>query len=142
MKRISDPWPLERVRVDVERWRFGGLLARRAGWDLERPERIDALVQAYRLRILAACLRHAGRDWDLAAELPTGDAAAWELPLVTDFLGELKGLAPLGEAELKLSRFAHGQYFKWSRRVAWLMHLEKKLPCAYAPGTGQGREAR
>lgn len=130
---MNAAWPLERVLLDLERWRFGGLLSRRAGWDLERPERIDALVQAYRRRILAASLRCAGLEPPFEAALPGTDAAAWEAPLVADFLGSLKGLAPLGEAELKLARFAHGQYFKYSRRVALLLRLETQLPCAYAP---------
>jgi hypothetical protein len=124
------------VLLDLERWRFGGLLARRAGWELADPGRIDALVQAYRRRILAASLRCAGHAVPDDAGLPGDDPAAWEAPLVADFLGKLQGLAPLGEAELKLARFAHGQYYKYSRRVAWLMGLERVLPCAYAAPAG------
>lgn len=127
------PWDLERVLADLRRWQFGALLAERARWSAPDPLAVDQAVQAFRLRILAACLVHAGRDESLPLRLPAGDAGSWETPLVEDFLDGLKGLAPFGEAEAALTRFAHGQYFKYSRRVASLMALEAKLPCAYAP---------
>ncbi len=119
--------------ADLRRWQFGALLASRARWDAPDPAAIDRAVQAYRLRILAACLRHAGRPEKIEAALPEGEAAAWELHLVGGFLESLRALAPLGGAEAALTRFAHGQYFKYSRRVALLMGIEAKLPCAYAP---------
>lgn len=123
-------WALDQVLADLLRWQFGALLMRRAGWDGPDPDRVSLAVQDYRRRILSACLRHTGLDPGALAGVK-GDAAAWEPVLVEEFLGHLRQMAPFGEAEVKLRRFAHGQYFKYSRRVLYLMQLGPPLPCAY-----------
>ena len=129
----GEAWTLEQVQQDLQRWQFGALLAQRAKWEGPDPLEVDAAVQSYRRRILAAALQCAGREEGLGLPPLAGDAAAWELPLVRGFLSELESLAPMGAALAPLTRFAHGQYFKYSRRVAWLLKLEEKLPCAYSP---------
>jgi hypothetical protein len=125
------PWGLIQVLGDLLRWQFGELLIQRAGWSGAEPGDVNLAVQEFRRRILAGCLRLNGLDPQALSGLPQ-DPAAWEPILVAEFLDDLRALAPLGSAEDKLTRFAHGQYFKYSRRVALLMQLESKLPCAYA----------
>lgn len=128
-------WALDQVLADLMRWQFGALLAERAKWQGAEPHAVSLAVQDYRRRILGACLRHAGLDPGSLVGVK-GDAAAWELILVEEFLKRLEQIAPMGEAREALTRFAHGQYFKYSRRVAFLMQLDKRLPCAYGQAAG------
>jgi hypothetical protein len=132
---------------DLDRWAFGPLLAHRAKWTLPDPDSIDGAVRRYRLAILQAVLMAAGPEHLPLAEAmqgerllhpdqhaPYGEAMdTWETALAGRFLQDLKAMAPLAEAELPLTRFAHGQYFKYSRRVAFLLKLPYVLPCLYAP---------
>lgn len=128
-------WALDQVLADLMRWQFGEILIQRADWQGAEPHAVSQAVQDYRRRILSACLRHAGLDPGALAGVK-GDAAAWEPVLVEEFLRRLEQIAPLGAAREALTRFAHGQYFKYSRRVAFLMQLEKRLPCAYGEAAG------
>ena len=132
---------------DLDRWAFGPLLAQRAAWAVPEPLAIDGLVRAYRLSILHAVLKASGEGFDsLAAALQAQrplDAAAlapyeqalpqWETALAGHFLDALEALAPFGEAEAPLTRFAHGQYFKYSRRISYLLQTPYALPCLFAP---------
>lgn len=125
-------WSFAQVLTDLLRWQFGELLMQRAGWEGADPIALNMAVQNYRRRILSACLRQAGLDPGAGHGLPQ-DPVAWEQIMVDEFMGSLRALAPLGPAEEKLTRFAHGQYFKYSRRVGWLLGLEQRLPCFYGP---------
>jgi hypothetical protein len=132
---------------DLDRWAFGPLLAKRAQWVLEDAERIDAEVLLYRLGILLAVLKSLGAEFTalseavqeqrrlaLSEQAPYSEAMFhWETALAGRFLERLEALAPFGEAEAPLTRFAHGQYFKYSRRVAYLLQTPAVLPCLYAP---------
>lgn len=132
---------------DLDRWAFGPLLAQRAAWAVPEPQAIDALVRDYRLAILQAVLKASGADFEpLAVEveklrpLAPGasapyerDLGAWEAALAGRFLDALEALAPFDEAEAPLTRFAHGQYFKYSRRVSYLLQTPHALPCLLAP---------
>ena len=132
---------------DLDRWAFGPLLAQRAKWPVPEPAAIDALVRDYRLAIIHAVLTASGAGFDaLRAEVqalrPLADAAQapydqelarWETALAGRFLDSLEALAPFGEAEAPLTRFAHGQYFKYSRRVSYLLQTPYALPCLFAP---------
>lgn len=123
------------VLADLLRWQFGELLAQRAGWRGADPDAVTQAVQDFRRRILSACLRQAGLDPGAGYGLPA-DQGAWEQVLVDEFLDGLRAIAPLGGAEDKLKRFAYGQFFKYSRRVALLMDLNDRLPAVYAPKAG------
>jgi hypothetical protein len=132
---------------DLDRWAFGPLLAQRAKWTLPDPTAIDGRVRLFRLAILQAVLKAAGpeheplslaltqeRGLDSGLHAPYASAMeAWEPALAGRFMQDLAGLAPLADAEASLTRFAHGQYFKYSRRVAYLLQLPYVLPCLYAP---------
>lgn len=132
---------------DLDRWSFGQLLADRAGWACPDAQGIEAAVHAYRLSIIHAVLRASGPEHEpLALALnshrplrgnehaPYGeDPAAWEDALAGRFLSRLRNLAPFYGAEAALTRFAHGQYFKYSRRVSSLLTLPPALPCSLAP---------
>jgi hypothetical protein len=132
---------------DLERWTFGELLARRARWDCTEYRAIEVAVQAYRLAIMQAVLKATGSQMEplaLAVEqqepldpketAPYTEApAAWEAALAGRFLERMRALAPFGEAEAPLTRFAHGQYFKYSRRISYLLKLPPALPASYAP---------
>ncbi len=132
---------------DLGRWTFGELLARRAQWACLDLQGIEAAVQAYRLAILQAVLKAAGPEQAalaLAVEAQrkltvnehapyTQGPKAWEGALASHFLDRLRARAPFGEAKAPLTRFAHGQYFKYSRRVAYLLKLPPVLPCRFAP---------
>jgi hypothetical protein len=131
---LREVWALDRILADLLRWQFGALLIQRAGWQAADPDRVTLAVQDYRRRILGACLRYSGLDPGALVGV-RGPAATWETPLVEEFMGQLGQIAPLGEAEIKLRRFAHGQYFKYSRRVYHLMQLPPPhLPSAYGAG--------
>jgi hypothetical protein len=132
---------------DLDRWAFGPLLAQRAAWAVPRPQAIDVVVRDYRLAILQAVLKASGEGFaPLAAELQAlrplatealapydRDLSAWEPALAGRFLDALEALAPFGESEAPLTRFAHGQYFKYSRRVSYLLQAPHALPCLFAP---------
>jgi hypothetical protein len=132
---------------DLDRWTFGELLATRAAWPCKDAQGIEAAVQAYRLAIIHAVLKATGPEQEALAlavdaqrslgpseHAPYAETpAAWEPVLAKRFLGRLRNLAPFYGAEAALTRFTHGQYFKYSRRVSYLLKLPGALPCSYAP---------
>jgi hypothetical protein len=129
---------------DVTRWVFGEVLMKRAGWTGPTPDQVNEAVQAYRLQIMqAVCLAEpeALEPLRLALEAARpskpvaleGSHADWELALTRQFLDTLEAMAPLGPAFAPMQRFAHGQYFKFSRRVSYLLQRPYVLPCFYAP---------
>jgi hypothetical protein len=132
---------------DLDRWTFGELLADRAGWACQDGQGVEAAVKDYRLAIIQAVLRASGPEHEALAQAieerrslrpgdhaPYGEApVAWEAILAGRFLQRLRNLAPFYGADAPLTRFAHGQYFKYSRRVSYLLKLPPVLPCTLAP---------
>jgi hypothetical protein len=136
---------------DLDRWTFGELLTSRAGWACQDAQGVEAAVRDYRLAIIQAVLKASGPEHAPLAQavddqraLRAGDhapyteaPAAWEEVLAERFLQRLRRLAPFYAAEAALTRFAHGQYFKYSRRVSYLLKLPPALPCTLAPPAHQ-----
>jgi hypothetical protein len=136
---------------DLDRWTFGELLATRANWGCTDGQGVEAAVRSYRLAIMQAVLKASGPEHEPLAlaigahralrvdeQAPYDEAlAAWEAALAGRFLQRLRNLAPFYAAEAPLTRFAHGQYFKYSRRVSYLLKLPPALPCTLAPPAHQ-----
>ncbi len=136
---------------DLDRWTFGELLTSRAHWACTDGQGVEAAVRSYRLAIMQAVLKASGAEHEPLAlaieaqrslrpgELALYDEAltAWESALAGRFLQRLRNLAPFYGSEEPLTRFAHGQYFKYSRRVSYLLKLPPALPCTLAPPAHQ-----